>query len=223
MNGIPGNYNFDPVDQVLDGVEDHFHAEIDGEEEAQQPAAGGITAIPGRIAAKLGDMVTSGWQGKNTVWPKYDLSTFKTRVQLEKVIGKVQSQVRNEQIKAVGKGVIALVGAAALLSMAYTVANVAMLVVGLATFPLAVVPPLYGAVVILSGMMAGGLFAGYTVKALWNDLMGPAVEHWNHAKHLEGELGRLEEKLKTMPAPARAENGAAGSGQWSFRDMLPSF
>jgi len=119
-----------------------------------------------------------------TKWRTYDVDSLENKELCQVVASKCTSDARLERLKGIIKGSMAVGTCLFLAAVAYAVAKVSALIVGVAALPLAVVPPLHALVMFVSFVGAGSAFGYYTIRSVWNKTMGEAKAHWHYSEHL---------------------------------------
>lgn len=150
-------------------------------------------SIVSKFAGKVGEQLQKGWSS-DRVFSSFDVEKFSSVDQCDKEIRTCRSKKKHEQLKAVGKGAIAVIATAFLLSASFTIMKFATYIFGFVLLPLIVIPPLYMTLVPLGGAAAGAYFGMKTIPPIWNELMAPAKEHWHLASHLGKEITKIEER-----------------------------
>ncbi len=113
----------------------------------------------------------------------------------KEAIAQVSYDARIEVLKSIAHYLIA--GAVTLLvaTAAIVAFKVAAFVVGIFTFPLAVVPPLYALATTLAGLTVGSLFGYVIFKKYATQFIDQGKLHWNHAQHLYAQKDAVNARL----------------------------
>lgn len=122
------------------------------------------------------------------------LDHIETNEDADQVTSQLAYDARIEVLKSIAHYIIAA-GATLLVSAVTIIAfKVSAFIIGLFTFPLAVIPPVYYMTTTFGALAVGGL-VGYAVfKKYASGFVAQAKLHWNHAMHLRNQKAAVEAK-----------------------------
>lgn len=147
------------------------------------------------MAAPVGDNVNKFYSvDPTTQFYSVNLEVIDNNDDAEQVKAQVTYDARIEVLKAIAHYIIAA-GATLLVSAVAIIAfKVSGFVIGIFTFPLAVVPPVYYMTITLGALAVGGL-VGYAVYNKYaKGFMEQGKLHWNHAMHLYNQKEAVQAK-----------------------------
>ncbi|MBS0629568.1 MAG: hypothetical protein JSS30_05010 [Verrucomicrobia bacterium] len=115
------------------------------------------------------------------------------------VIKQVSYDARIEVLKSIAHYLIA--GAVTLAIAAITIVafKVSAVFIGIFTFPLAVIPPLYSLATSFGGLIVGGVVGYVIFKKYATGFIDQAKLHWNHAQHLYAQRDQVADRIKQLP------------------------
>lgn len=126
-------------------------------------------------------------------WTEYKIQEMNLK-QTEEIEKKCSSEAFWARAKSIGMGAIAILGTLALALVSFKVAEVAALIFGLVLLPLIIVPPLYLSLVIILAVGAAGAFGFFSIRAVWEKVMGSAINLWKEANHYQTQTDLCQDR-----------------------------
>jgi len=127
-----------------------------------------------------------------------NLDTVKNEMDAQEVIDQLSHDARIEVLKSIAHYIIASATTILVTAAAVIAFKLSAIAIGVFTFPLAIIPPLYYLVTGVGGLAVGALVGYYIYKQFAAKFIDQGKLHWNHSQHLYNQRAAVLDKVATL-------------------------
>lgn len=127
-----------------------------------------------------------------------NLDNINNEKDAKEVIGQLSHDARIEALKSIAHYIIASATTILVTAAAVIAFKLSTIAIGIFTFPLAIIPPVYYLVTSLGGVAVGALVGYYVYKQFAAKFIDQGKLHWNHSQHLFNQKAAVLAKVATL-------------------------